>query len=586
MIMAMMILKKYVLESKKLLLFALVLALLNQMFSLLDPQIMRILIDDYATQFTNFQDAEYVRGIGFWLLALVGVALVSRTAKAFQDYFVNVLTESIGTKLYADGVEHLFALSFSTFENERSGSILLNLEKARDDSKKFLTSLINDVFLALIAIVFVLTYAFFVHPYIGFTFVLLIPVVTITTLALSKKIRAAQQKIVAQTADLAGSTTETIRNVGLIKSLGLEQQEVARLNNLNQDVLELELKKVVLLRTLTFIQGTLVNLVRVLILFVTLYLVSQELITLGEFTIFIFYTFYVFGPLYNLASLFANYQQAKASNEELARILNIPISDYEQGSVKIDGVHNLGLDNATYMYEGANVEAVNSISLEINKGETVAFVGPSGSGKSTLIKLLVGLYQPQIGTLTINGNDVEELNFKSYRSKIGYVSQDTQLFSGTIRDNLLFINPNASDNDLERVLDQAQAKSLLTRGDEVVGQGLDAKIGETGIKLSGGEKQRLAIARALLRDPDLLIFDEATSALDSLTEAEIVKTISRLRATHPDLIMIQIAHRLSTISNSDRLYVLQAGKIVEQGTHQQLLDQDTLYRAMWRQQTS
>jgi len=294
----------------------------------------------------------------------------------------------------------------------------------------------------------------------------------------------------------------------------------------------------------------------------------------------------VFGPLYNLASVFSNYQQAKASNHELERILELPVSDYETGPRTINEINQLSFNNLSYAYKGSNDDAVTDVSLQIAKGETIALVGPSGSGKSTLIKLLVGLYQPNSGTLEINNESVDDLDFKSYRSMIGYVSQDTQLFSGTIRDNLLFINPDASDADLVRVLEQSQAKTLLTRGDKETGIGLDAKIGETGIKLSGGEKQRLAIARALLRDPELLIFDEATSALDSLTEAEIVKTIASLRSSHPELIMVQVAHRLSTISSSDQLYVMQSGSIVEQGTHAALLDQDSLYRAMWRQQTS
>ena len=342
------LLKSYTFKYKKLLFIGLGLGLVSQFFSLLDPQIMRLLIDNYATNFSNFSTAEYVQGVGLLLLGLIGVALVSRTAKAFQDYYVNVLTETVGTRMYADGVEHLFALSFSSFENERSGSLLLNLQKARDDSKKFLASLINDVFLASISILFVLIYSYLVNPLIFFTFALLIPVVGITTYFLSKKIKAAQKKIVAQTADLAGSTTETIRNVGLIKSLGLETQEVKRLNALNEDVLKLELRKVVLLRTLTFIQGTLVNFVRVLVLFVTLYLIYRGSITLGEFTIFIFYTFYVFGPLYSLAGVLSGYQQAKASNEELARILKIEVSDYELGPREIDFVNSLELKNVSF----------------------------------------------------------------------------------------------------------------------------------------------------------------------------------------------------------------------------------------------
>lgn len=580
------LLKTYTFKYKKLLFFGLGLGLVSQFFSLLDPQIMRLLIDDYATNFRELSQAQFIQGVGLLLLGLIGVALVSRIAKAFQDYYVNVLTETVGTKMYADGVEHLFALSFSSFENERSGSLLLNLQKARDDSKKFLASLINDVFLSSIAIIFVLIYSYTVNPLIFFTFALLIPVVGITTYFLSKKIKAAQKKIVAQTADLAGSTTETIRNVGLIKSLGLEIQEVKRLNALNEDVLKLELKKVVLLRTLTFIQGTLVNFVRVLILFVTLYLIYQGQITLGEFTIFIFYTFYVFGPLYSLADVLSGYQQAKASNEELERILDIKVSDYELGSHKIDEVQSLELQNVTFNYQGTEVDAVRNISIKIDKVQTVAFVGPSGSGKSTLIKLLVGLYEPTTGNLLVNQNTVEDLDFNSYRKHLGYVSQDTQLFSGTIRDNLLFVKPDATDEELVEILKHAQADALLEKGDAKIGIGLDGKIGETGIKLSGGERQRLAIARSLLRDPEVLIFDEATSALDSLTENEIVKTIELLRKSHPELIMIQVAHRLSTVYNSDQLYVLQKGLVVEQGTHNELLSEDSLYKAMWRQQTS
>lgn len=580
------LLKQYTKQFKKLLFIALVLALVNQLFSLLDPQIMRILVDDYATNYTDFTSSGYVRGIGFWLLVLVGTALVSRTAKAFQDYYVNVLTESVGTKLYADAIQHVFNLSFSSLEDQRSGSILLNIEKARDDSKKFLTSLINDVFLSLIAIIFVLVYAFVVHPYIFYTFILLIPIVATTTFFLSKKIRSAQQVIVAQSSDLAGSATETIRNVGLVKALGLVKQEVARLLGLNEEVLSLELKKVVLLRTLTFIQGTLVNFVRVLVLFVTLYLVFTGDITLGEFTIFIFYTFYVFGPLYNLSTVLATYQQAKASNEELRKILELPTSAYESGNMKPGAIESIELNQVSFQYSGADEQAIDDVTIEISQGETVAFVGPSGSGKTTLIKLLVGLYQPTSGSLLVNGISGSDIDFVDYRSRIGYVTQDTQLFSGTIRDNLKFVKPQATDDELEQVLNQAQANSLLQRGDDKTGRGLDAKIGETGIKLSGGERQRLSIARSLLRDPNLLIFDEATSALDSLTEREIVNTINSIRELRPSLMVVQVAHRLSTIADSDTIYVLQNGHVVEQDSHQNLLESDTLYRAMWRQQAS
>ena len=219
------------------------------------------------------------------------------------------------------------------------------------------------------------------------------------------------------------------------------------------------------------------------------------------------------------------------------------------------------------------------ISFELHRGETVAFVGPSGAGKTTLVKLLVGLYQPQSGRLAYNGIPGDEIDLDGLRARIGFVTQDTQLFSGTIRENLLFVNPSASDAECLDVLEKAACDSLLARAD----RGLDTLIGEGGVKVSGGEKQRLSIARALLRRPHLLVFDEATSSLDSLTEEGIVETMREV-AGGGDAMTVLIAHRLSTILHADRIYVLERGRIVETGRHHELVDLKGLYYAMWRQQ--
>jgi ATP-binding cassette subfamily B protein len=206
-------------------------------------------------------------------------------------------------------------------------------------------------------------------------------------------------------------------------------------------------------------------------------------------------------------------------------------------------------------------------------------VGPSGSGKTTLMKLLVGLYRPQEGEILYNGYDEEDIDFEDLRNQIGFVTQDTQLFSGTIRENLMFVNPAATEQDLLDVLRKAAGQNLLARAEK----GLDTMIGEGGLKLSGGEKQRLSIARALLRKPKLLLFDEATSALDSLTEEEISDTIREI-SREGNQITILIAHRLSTIMHADRIYVLEKGEVVETGNHDSLLEEKGLYYAMWRQQ--
>ncbi len=206
-------------------------------------------------------------------------------------------------------------------------------------------------------------------------------------------------------------------------------------------------------------------------------------------------------------------------------------------------------------------------------------MGPSGSGKSTLMKLLVGLYRPQEGKILYNNLDETELRFDDLRNQIGFVTQDTNLFSGTIRENLLFVNPAATEEELMIALNKAACQNLLSRAEK----GLETMIGEGGLKLSGGEKQRLSIARALLRHPKLLLFDEATSALDSLTEEEITDTIREI-SLQGNQITILIAHRLSTIMHADRIYVLEKGDVVETGNHEKLLQEKGLYYAMWRQQ--
>jgi ATP-binding cassette subfamily B protein len=247
--------------------------------------------------------------------------------------------------------------------------------------------------------------------------------------------------------------------------------------------------------------------------------------------------------------------------------------------VPLPDLHHLVFRHVSFQHQTASSPALTDISFSAKRGDTVAFVGPSGAGKTTLVKLLVGLYRPQAGDILYNGHPASDVDLNQLRERIGFVTQDTQLFSGTIRENLLFVNPEASDAECLDVLHKASCDSLLARASK----GLDTVIGEGGVKVSGGEKQRLSIARALLRRPHLLVFDEATSSLDSLTEDEIGQTIRDVGTSH-DVMTILIAHRLSTIMHADRIYVLERGSITESGTHAQLLEEKGLYYAMWRQQ--
>jgi ATP-binding cassette subfamily B protein len=575
----MKLLAAYLADYWRLVGLALVLAAINQIFSLLDPLIFRHVIDEYATRFSEYSTGEFFRGVSLLLAAAVGVAFVSRVAKNFQDYFINVITQRLGARLYSDGIQHSLDLPYSVFEDQRSGETLGKLQKVRTDVEKLIAASINVLFTSLVGIIFVMVYAWSVHWLIAPIYFLTIPALGLLSSVLSKKIKVIQKTIVAETTALAGATTESLRNIELVKSLGLAPQEIARLNGTTDKILQLELKKVRYIRSLSFIQGTVVNALRTSIMFLMLYLIYVQAITVGQFFSLFIYSFFIFGPLQELGNIINIYREAEVSLKNFQDILDMKKEARPLDPVPLPELRHLEFRHVSFQHQTASSPALTDISFEARRGDTIAFAGPSGAGKTTLVKLLVGLYRPQAGDILYNGHSAAAVDLNQLRERIGFVTQDTQLFSGTIRENLLFVNPRATDAECLDVLHKASCDGLLARASK----GLDTVIGEGGVKVSGGEKQRLSIARALLRRPHLMVFDEATSSLDSLTEEEIGQTIREVGASE-DVMTILIAHRLSTIMHADRIYVLERGSITESGTHAQLIDEKGLYYAMWRQQ--
>ena len=575
----MQLLWSYLRRYRWLLVLALLLAAVNQVFSLLDPLIFRYVIDRYALRFRQYTTGQFISGVTVLLAAAVGVAFVSRVAKNFQDYFINVITQRLGAEIYSDGIRHSLSLPYAVFEDQRSGETLGKLQKVRSDVEKLISSAVNTVFTTLVGIVFVTIYAFTVHWIIAPVYFLTVPLLGWLSSTLSRRIKTVQKVIVAETTALAGATTESLRNIELVKSLGLAQQEVGRLNRTTQQILGLELKKVRYLRSLSFIQGTAVNALRTTILFLMLYLIYAQQITVGQFFSLWIYSFFIFGPLQEMGTVINLYRETEVSLQNFRQILDTPIEPRPERPVPLPSLEELAFEGVTFTHQTASHPAVRDISFRIARGQTMAFVGPSGAGKTTLVKLLVGLYRPQAGRILYNGVDSRAADVEALRERIGFVTQETQLFSGTIRENLLFVRPDATDAECLQALRRAASQDLLARAEK----GLDTVIGEGGMKVSGGERQRLSIARALLRRPDLLVFDEATSSLDSLTEEEISRTIRDV-AESRDVMSILIAHRLSTVMHADRVFVLERGQVVETGRHQELLDRRGLYYAMWRQQ--
>ena len=581
----MKILFQYIKPFRGLVFLAFILAGINQTFSLFDPMIFGKLIDQFAknpfsdTAGLHRTQSDFLWGVSHMLLLLVGTAMVSRIAKAFQDYTVNVIIQKFGAALFTDGLKHSMQLPYQAFEDQRSGETLSILTKARTDCEKFINYIVNVLFGIIVSVIFVTIYATRLHWSIIPIYMGGATLIGYVTNVLSKKIKIIQKTIVKETTSLAGTTTESLRNIELIKSLGLTSQEIQRLNNNTYKILALELKKVKNVRSLSFIQGTMVNFLRQVITFTLMWLIFKEILSVGQLISLQFYSFFIFGPLQEIGSIILSYRETEASLQNFDTLMKKPIDKTPSHPTAIGPIQHLAFNEVGFQHQTANFKAIDKISFEAKKGETIAFVGPSGAGKSTLVKLLVGLYQPQEGEILVNNVNSNNIDMSQLRNQISFVTQDTQLFAGTIKENLAFVAPAASEEEMLLALTKASCSNILDKG----GNGLSTLIGEGGLKLSGGEKQRLSIARALLRHPHLLIFDEATSSLDSITEESITDTIKQL-SVQRDQITIMIAHRLSTIIHATRIYVLEKGQVIEQGTHDSLLLEKGLYYAMWRQQ--
>lgn len=558
---------------------ALLLAGISQVLALVDPIIFGKIIDGYAINAGGKTDEERVSGVLMLLGLAVLVAVLSRLAKALQEYVTRLVVQKFGTRIFNDGLRQVMRLKFQEFEDLRSGEILSLLQKVRMDSERFINTFINTVFASIVGIGFLVWYAVTKHWLLVPVFFIGVLVLGGLTGLLSREIKTQQRSIIRETNRNSGFITESLRNIELIRSLGLTFTEIRRLQAQTLDIFELEMKKVRRIRLLSFLQGTTLSLLKLAVLFALLWLIFRDVLSTGELIAMQFISVAIFAPLQELGNIILAYREADASLRNFESIMTKPIEKRPETSVDIGPVTHVRFQDVTFRHRQAAENALDGVSFSARLGDTIAFVGPSGSGKSTLVKLLVGLYTPASGEVFYNDVSTKDIRFNPARRQMGLVTQETHLFAGTIRENLQLVQPGATDAEMVAAMEQAACAYLLDKSPE----GLDTVIGERGVKLSGGERQRLSIARALLRNPRLLVFDEATSALDSLTEEQITDTVREV-SRRSSQITILIAHRLSTIMHADTIFVLEKGRIVESGSHDALLEQKGLYYAMWRQQ--
>jgi len=575
----MQLLLKYLRPQQKTIFLALLFAALSQVLSMIDPIIFGKIIDLYGKRSPGVVENELIRGVAKWLIIAVSVALLARLAKAAQDYYTGYSVQKLGLQVFDDGLKQTLRLSFQEFEEQRSGETLSILQKVKTDLQRFMQALVGVLFTSIVGICFLLWYAITKNW-------LLIPVFIVGVLflggltgILSRKIKTIQRSINRETNIQAGLITESLRNIELVKSLGLTFPEIRRLKERTKGIFDLEMFKVRQVRTLSFMQGSSMNILKQSILFILLWLIFRNFLSTGELIATQFISTSIFAPLQELGNIILSYRETASSLQSFDELMQKPIERKPKNAVTLGPLQTLSFDRVTFRHKSASNNSIDGLSFSASKGDTIAFVGPSGSGKSTLVKLLVGLYKPTAGKILFNNVNSLNIHYNAFRRELGFVTQDTQLFAGTIRENLLFVQPTASDGEIREALTQAAFAEVLQRSSH----GIYTKLGESGMKLSGGERQRLSIARALIRNPRLLIFDEATSSLDSITEESITETVRGLSNSN-ERITILIAHRLSTIMHADCIYVLERGKIVETGTHKQLLVNKSLYYAMWRQQ--
>ena len=575
----MRILWKYLRPHRRLIILALLLAGVAQLFTLVDPVIFGRIIDHYAGNKNIDNESQLIRGVLGWLGIALGIAVLARLSKALQEYITRKAVARLGMQIFNDGLKQTLRLSFQEYEETRSGTTLSVLQKVKSDAEKFINSFINVMFSSAVGAGFLLWYSISRNWMLIPVFLIGVVILGSLTGLLSRKIKTIQRSINRQTDTQAGVITESLRNIELVKSLGLTFPEIRRLNQQTMNIFQLEMFKARKVTFLSFLQGNTLNLLKQSILFILLWLIFRKVLSTGELIAMQFISTAIFLPLQDLGNTILLYREAEASLRSFDRLMARPVEKRPDNPVEIGVLDKLAFEHVVFRHRTANYNAIDNLSFNVQMGQTIAFVGPSGSGKSTLVKLLVGLYTPVDGTICFNDIPSSDIRYNPLRRQIGFVTQDTQLYAGTIKDNLLFVKPSATVEEINEALRKASATNLIAKASH----GIDTVLGEAGMKLSGGEKQRLSIARALLRQPRLLIFDEATSALDSLTEEDITRTIRQISGSRQQMTIL-IAHRLSTIMHADTIFVLEKGKISESGTHDQLLDSKGLYYAMWRQQ--
>ena len=557
-------------------------SVLNKIFDLAPPFLIGVAVDTVVEQGDSILSSLFgLTDVMTQLWVLAAITFFVWGMESVTDYIDQILWRNLAQSLQHDlrveTYEHVQGLEMAYFEDKSTGGLMSVLNDDVNQLERFLDVGANDVLQLLATVVLLGIYFFVVAPGVAWLAFLPIPIIVWGSLRFQKRMAPRYQEVREQVGVLNGQLANNLSGIATIKSFTAEGLEARRVSS-GSDVYRLKNREAIRYSSL-FVP--LIRMAIVLGFMATLvyggYLTVNGAIGVGVYSTLVFMTQRLLWPLTRLGQTLDLYQRAMASSRRVFGLLDTE-AEMEDGDKRLEPVRgDLRLENVTFAYKDSE-PVVNGLSLHLPAGKTSAIVGATGAGKSTLIKLLLRFYDPQQGRVTLDGHDLRSLEMSSLRRAIGLVSQDVFLFHGTVRENIAYGAPDADDEAIRRAAEVAEAHEFITD----LPNGYDTVVGERGQKLSGGQRQRISIARAVLKDPPILILDEATSAVDNETEAAIQRSLERIARGRT---MILIAHRLSTIRNADRIYVLEQGRLKEQGKHEELLEHPGIYAGLWQVQT-
>jgi ATP-binding cassette subfamily B protein len=558
-------------------------SILNKIFDLAPPALIGIAVDVVVQQ----QDSIIARwGIkdvfGQFLILSILTVIIWILESAFEYAYARLwrnLAQTIQHELRQDAYNHLQELELAYFEESSTGGLMSILSDDINQLERFLDIGANEI-IQVTTTVLVIGGAFFIlAPSVAWMAMLPMPFILWGSVAFQQLLAPRYAEVREKVSLLNARLANNLSGITTIKSFTTEEYESARVaaesegyRQSNRRAIALSAAFVPLIRMIILAGFT------ALLLFGGMDAIAGRM-SVGTYSVLIFLIQRLLWPLTRLGETFDQYQRAMASTNRVMNLLDTPIAIHTGDiSLPVDSVRGeLEFNHVTFAYNGRN-PVIKNLSLHIPAGKTIAIVGSTGSGKSTLVKLLLRLYEVQSGTITLDGIDLRDLKLRDLRACIGLVSQDVFLFHGTVAENIAYGSPEATTDQVMEAAKIAEAHDFIMQ----LPQGYETIVGERGQKLSGGQRQRIAIARGVLKNPPILILDEATSAVDNETEAAIQRSLERITVNRTT---IAIAHRLSTVRNADHIYVMEYGKLVEWGTHAQLLEQQGIYASLWRVQS-